>query len=180
MTSTPRKAVPRKAVKPAVPSFEAPAEEQTPEPSPSVRPAAEPAPPEPDTNGQDDARGVTQSEPELVAERVGYPPAGTGWAEKASERPVPAPVESPAPGSAAHEALVAEAATQQPRPVFAGTFAIYQDGRGGFMLVVQHEDGTIDQKHIPAGMVKLAQSGFMEKMMGGGSGGGFLTKLIGH
>lgn len=96
-----------------------------------------------------------------------------------SEQPVTGLGESPAPGTVAHEALTAQVAVQAgPPPVFAGTFAIYEDGTGGYVLVVQHEDGSTDRKHIPSAMVKLAQSGFMEKMTG--SGGGFLGKLIGR
>jgi hypothetical protein len=56
----------------------------------------------------------------------------------------------------------AEPATEPgPAPMLAGTFAIYEDGNGGFVLVTDTTpDGTDPQrKHIPAALVKMATGG---------------------
>lgn len=58
-----------------------------------------------------------------------------------------------------------------PLPVMSGTFALYEDGKGGFVLVTDMA-GTVQRKHIPAGLVKMAMGdGAMSKrlraMMGG-------------
>lgn len=43
-----------------------------------------------------------------------------------------------------------------PTPLIAGTFAAYDDGVGGYVLVTDtHEHGTM-RRHIPGKMVKLA------------------------
>lgn len=80
---------------------------------------------------------------------------------KAAERPVAPAVESPAPGTPEHAALVADVAAQTPeRPVIAaGTYIIYGDGDGGFVLVVDdHVRGSQDSKHISKRMVSVAQA----------------------
>lgn len=52
----------------------------------------------------------------------------------------------------------------QPRkPLAAGTYALYEDGNGGVVLVLGTADGETHHKHIPAKMVKMG-----EMMMGGG------------
>lgn len=58
-----------------------------------------------------------------------------------------------------------------------GTFAIYEDGQGGFMLVTDMPDhGGVARRHIPAALVKMASGGGMlsRKFAGlfGGSGDG--------
>jgi hypothetical protein len=50
-------------------------------------------------------------------------------------------------------------------PVIAGTFAIYEDGHGGFVLVTDTEHGT-DRKHIPSTFVKLALRGGLGRFLG--------------
>lgn len=57
-----------------------------------------------------------------------------------------------------------------PLPTLAGTFAIYDDGHGGFVLVTD-VGGDVTRKHIPAAIVKMAT--------GGGVLGGQLRKLMG-
>lgn len=64
---------------------------------------------------------------------------------------------------------LAEAST--PVPAVAGTFALYEDGNGGFVLVTDI-DGDTTRKHIPGALVKLAMgegaiSKRMRALMGG-------------
>jgi hypothetical protein len=58
-----------------------------------------------------------------------------------------------------------------PIPVIAGTFALYDDGNGGYVLVYD-VDGEVTRKAIPAALVKMAtgdgaMSKTMRRMMGG-------------
>lgn len=58
-----------------------------------------------------------------------------------------------------------------PAPILAGTFAIYEDGGGGFVLVTDVA-GDVTRKHVPAAVVKLAMgegaiSRRVRAMMGG-------------
>jgi hypothetical protein len=46
-----------------------------------------------------------------------------------------------------------------PVPVIAGTFAIYEDGRGGFVLVTDTEQHGQRRDHIPSAVVRLASGG---------------------
>lgn len=48
------------------------------------------------------------------------------------------------------------APADQPAPLIAGTFALYDDGQAGFVLVTETTDHGLNRRHIPAGMVKLA------------------------
>ncbi len=43
-------------------------------------------------------------------------------------------------------------------PMLAGKFAIYEDGKGGFILMTETEGHGVQRKHIPAALVKLATS----------------------
>lgn len=52
-----------------------------------------------------------------------------------------------------------------PVPLYAGTYAIYDDDAGGVMLVVGQSTGEVVRKHIPAAMMKMA-----ERFGGAGSG----------
>lgn len=58
------------------------------------------------------------------------------------------------------------------QPLFAGTYAAYDDGKGGALLVLQPKGGETLRKHIPAHLLKMA-----EKFSGGGPGG--LLKMFG-
>lgn len=61
----------------------------------------------------------------------------------------------------------AEPETTQPEPELAGTFAIYADGRGGYVLVTDTVDQGTTRKHIPAALVKLATgNGVIGKIFG--------------
>lgn len=51
-----------------------------------------------------------------------------------------------------------------PEPMAAGTYAIYDDGSGGVVLVLGTREGEVHQKHVPAMAIKMA-----EKLMGGAS-----------
>lgn len=42
-------------------------------------------------------------------------------------------------------------------PIAAGTYAVYHDGAGGFLLVLGPSDGQVFRHHVPAAMVKMAQ-----------------------
>ncbi len=58
-----------------------------------------------------------------------------------------------------------------PIPVLAGTFALYEDGKGGVVLVTE-VGGEVTRKHIPAALVKMAMgdgavSRRVRAMMGG-------------
>lgn len=70
----------------------------------------------------------------------------------------------------------AQGADPVPVPVAAGSFAIYDDGRGGFVLVTQTEQQGIHRSHISARMVKMAaaisggRDGLMAKLKGGKDG----------
>jgi hypothetical protein len=52
-----------------------------------------------------------------------------------------------------------------PVPMFAGTYAVYDDGSGGVVLVIGQSTGEIVRRQIPAGMIKMA-----ERFGGAGSG----------
>ncbi len=52
------------------------------------------------------------------------------------------------------------------QPVAAGTFAIYEDGQGGYVLVTQMPSAVTEEnpegvarKHIPGALVKMATGG---------------------
>src|SRR3954469_16701086 len=68
------------------------------------------------------------------------------------------------PGPTALEQAAAGA--DGPTPVIAGTFAVYEDGRGGYVLVTDTAQYGTDRRHIPAAMVKMA------------SGGGILSRKL--
>jgi len=54
--------------------------------------------------------------------------------------------------------------TDGPVPMAAGTYAVYDDTAGGFVLVIGTREGETHHKHIPARVVKMA-----EMAMGGNS-----------
>lgn len=69
------------------------------------------------------------------------------------------------------EAVAAVPTAAPPRPVAppqepmaAGTFAIYDDGQGGVVLVIGTREGETHHKRIPAKLIKAG-----EMMMGGNS-----------
>lgn len=82
----------------------------------------------------------------------------------------PAVPDSPEQVTTAAEQPPADA-PPAPVPLFAGTYAIYDDGAGGVMLVLQ-QDGDVIRKHIPAKLIKMAE------MATGGAGG--LAGLFGR
>lgn len=49
--------------------------------------------------------------------------------------------------------------TITPTAVLEGTFALYPDGQGGYVLVTYTEAHGLDRKHIPAALVKMATGG---------------------
>lgn len=57
------------------------------------------------------------------------------------------------------ESEQAAAGAAPPVAMLEGTFAIYQDGHGGFVLVTDTVQYGTDRRHIPAAMVKLATGG---------------------
>lgn len=54
--------------------------------------------------------------------------------------------------------------TDGPVPIAAGTYALYDDRAGGYVLVIGTREGETHHKHIPARVVKMA-----EMAMGGNS-----------
>ena len=97
-------------------------------------------------------------------------------AESAPETPATAPVEPATPLSEPSGALAVpapaavavpdvaddQAATvavpDEPVPLFAGTYAIYDDGAGGIALVFTDQDGTTHRKRVPAAMLRMGSS----------------------
>lgn len=49
-----------------------------------------------------------------------------------------------------------------PEPIAAGTYAVYDDTAGGYVLVIGTREGETHRKHLPGHLVKMA-----EKMAGG-------------
>lgn len=54
----------------------------------------------------------------------------------------------------------------EPIPVIAGTFAIYEDGKGGYVFVADTTQHGVMRKHIPRW-----QARYMTKIVGSLSGG---------
>jgi len=75
-----------------------------------------------------------------------------------SENPAPQPAEEPA----------------GPVPLLAGSFALYDDGQGGFILVTKTVQQGVNRAHIPRKLVKLGTA-----LSGGKEGGGFFGRLVG-
>lgn len=56
----------------------------------------------------------------------------------------------------------------QVSPVMAGTFAIYEDGSGGYVLVTDTGLGGTDRRHIPGALIKMVmKTGALTKIFGG-------------
>lgn len=54
-----------------------------------------------------------------------------------------------------------------PTPLMAGTFAIYEDGKGGYVLVAQRDgEAAPDRKHIPGALVKVLTGGLLGRKLG--------------
>ncbi len=89
-------------------------------------------------------------------------------ADQAPERDAEAVRATPA--AAAPDSGADETPQQRPDPLFAGTYAIYDDGHGGYVLVAKTREGQEHRKHLPAGMVKMAQklsAGPLASLFGG-------------
>jgi CubicO group peptidase (beta-lactamase class C family) len=86
--------------------------------------------------------------PQQVCDACQYP-------DDAPERDAEAVAATPA--AAAPDSGADETPQQRPDPLFAGTYAIYDDGHGGYVLVAKTREGQEHRKHLPAGMVKMAQ-----------------------
>lgn len=51
-------------------------------------------------------------------------------------------------------------------PTFAGTYAVYEDGSGGYMLVTDDMHLGVQRKKIPAALIKMLDgNGFLGKML---------------
>lgn len=46
-----------------------------------------------------------------------------------------------------------------PKPLIGGTFAVYEDGQGGFVLVTHTEEQGPRRQHIPSALVKMFTGG---------------------
>lgn len=88
------------------------------------------------------------------------------WPEQHDQVPDDAP-ERDAEAAAATPAAAApdpDAPAKGPVPMAAGTYAVYDDQNGGYVLVIGTREGETHHKHIPARIVKMA-----EMAMGGNS-----------
>ena len=98
--------------------------------------------------------------PELVAAIEAHPDQHD-FAAAAPERDEEAAADTPA----------AAAPPSGPEPLAAGTYAVYDDGKGGYVLVLGTREGETHHKHLPSHIVKMAM-----KMSGGNNP---LTALLG-
>lgn len=89
--------------------------------------------------------------PELVA-AIEANPDQHDFAAAAPERDAEAVEATPA----------APAPPSGPEPLAAGTYAVYDDTAGGYVLVIGTREGETHRKHLPGHLVKMA-----EKMAGG-------------
>lgn len=100
--------------------------------------------------------------------RFGRPPQDDP--QDVPQAPVPdqhdrTPDEAPERDQEAVAATPAAAAPSPgPDPLAAGTYAVYEDGHGGVMLVIGTREGEIHKKHLSAKIIKMG-----EMMMGGNS-----------
>lgn len=61
----------------------------------------------------------------------------------------------------------------EPQALASGTFAVYEDGAGGFVLVTNMPDhGGVARRHIPSALVKMVTGGGMLSRKLGGIFGG--------
>ena len=80
--------------------------------------------------------------------------------------------------SSAVEVPAAAEQPEAPKPMFAGTFAIYATPDGGLVLVTDVEGRGVEQRAFPAAMVKMLTGtgggplGKMARKMFGGPDGG--------
>lgn len=89
--------------------------------------------------------------PELVAAIEAHPDQHD-FTAAAPERDAEAVAATPA----------AAAPPSGPQPLAAGTYAVYDDTAGGYVLVIGTREGETHRKHLPGHLVKMA-----EKMAGG-------------
>ena len=64
---------------------------------------------------------------------------------------------------------------RQPEPLVAGTFALYEDAKGGLVLVTDIEGRGVERHALPAGLVKAGMA-----MAGGGGKLSALKGLLGR
>lgn len=93
--------------------------------------------------------------PELAA-AIAANPDQHDFAARPPELPTPPPMPPQAP----------------PQPIAAGTYAVYDDGNGGAVLVLQPKGGETMTKHLPAALIKMAERF-------GGAGAGPFAGLFG-
>ena len=74
--------------------------------------------------------------------------------------------ESAAGAEQAPAAIPPMPAGAPPVPIVTGTFAIYEDGCGGLVAVVERPGCPVERKHVPAQLIKMA------RRFGGGLLGG--------
>ena len=98
---------------------------------------------------------VTATPRDTFGPRASFPPQP---AEEQHDRP-----DAPERDAEAVEATPAAAAPPSgPTPLAAGTYAVYDDQAGGYVLVIGTREGETHHKHLPKNIVKMA-----EKMAGG-------------
>lgn len=81
-----------------------------------------------------------------------HPPGGT-----CDDCQGPTGPDATAPAESTGEVPPAQHPDTGPAALAQGTFALYDDGRGGLVLVVQPVGQEIQRKHIPAAAVKMGQ-----------------------
>lgn len=54
-------------------------------------------------------------------------------------------------------------------PLLAGTFAIYEDGKGGYVLVTNTDEHGTQRKHIPGALVKMMNGNSLVGRLFGGA-----------
>jgi hypothetical protein len=101
-------------------------------------------------NPYQDWHDAEPQHPEMFGPRASFPPQ--------HDRPDDAP-ERDAEAAAATPA--AAAPPPGPEPMAAGTYAVYDDQAGGYVLVIGTREGETHHKHLPGHLVKMA-----EKMAG--------------
>lgn len=80
------------------------------------------------------------------------------------DRPDDAPERDAEAVAATPAAAAPHSGAPAPEPMAAGTYAVYNDQQGGYVLVIGTREGETHHKHLPAHLVKMA-----EKMTGGNS-----------
>jgi hypothetical protein len=159
--------------KPAVPTFEPPTEQ--PAPRPEVSASGPDTPPDrPEETVSDQAPDRPEVSGRDADTPEGPPDFPSGQPVALPQTAGELPRESALPGDP--NAAKNTAAPAGPVLVGQGTYAVYEDGKGGYMLVTTDAEGNVAQQPVPAMIVAAARG---EGMMGNMPGVGRIRKLLG-